>query len=411
MKRHSRASGNPARSRRPKSSKSKSRNPTKVAGHRPSRGGAETEVARLKRELHEALEQQTATSEVLQVISSSPGDLAAGVCGHAGESRHASATPSLEISTAGMATPLHLVATHNTPPAFAEARRRCTSFVPIRIVPIGRMISNQNGGSRRRCCGRREPTLSNVIRRSLQPSNLAASGRFCCADAEGERTDRCVQPVPPRSSSLHRQADRTGHELRRPGRHRHRERAAAQRTAPAHDDLPSEQQTATSEVLQVISAALPAILSRCLRPCWRSRSHLRRQVWKHLPLGRRRSWISLPRTIRRLRSLKLRRRSPLQPDPDRSYRSHGCCQSGGSHRRSCGRTSVTLRSAIQYVVAAVELGGVRTGSAVPMLKENELIGAFIVITARKFVPSPTSRSSWCRTSPLRPSSPSRTRGC
>ena len=35
----------------------------------------------------------------------------------------------------------------------------------------------------------------------------------------------------------------------------------------------------------------------------------------------------------------------------------------------------------------------RTFLAVPMLKENELIGAF-VFTARKFGPSPTSRSSW-----------------
>jgi hypothetical protein len=75
MRRHSRASGQPARSRRRKSPKSKGGNAPRVASTQPSRGGAETEVGQLRRELHEAREQQTATSEVLSVISGSPVEL------------------------------------------------------------------------------------------------------------------------------------------------------------------------------------------------------------------------------------------------------------------------------------------------------------------------------------------------
>ena len=95
----------------------------------------ETEVARLTRERDEALEQQTATSEVLRVISSSPGELqpvfermlenAARVC---------DANSGVIYRWDGDA--LHLVAVHNIAPAYAEALGRS----PLRPTPGGFVI-------------------------------------------------------------------------------------------------------------------------------------------------------------------------------------------------------------------------------------------------------------------------------
>ena len=51
------------------------------------------------------------------------------------------------------------------------------------------------------------------------------------ADAQGERADRRDRHLPPGGAPVHRQADRAGAELRRPGRDRDREHAAAQRAA------------------------------------------------------------------------------------------------------------------------------------------------------------------------------------
>jgi class 3 adenylate cyclase len=74
-------------------------------------------------DLSEALEQQTAMSEVLQVISGSPSELQPVFATMLEKAvRICDATFGNVYRWDGDA--LHLVATHNTPPAFAEARRR-----------------------------------------------------------------------------------------------------------------------------------------------------------------------------------------------------------------------------------------------------------------------------------------------
>jgi GAF domain len=99
------------------------------------------DLSRRTIDLTEALEQQTATSEVLQVIGSSPGDLEPVFSSMLENAvRICDATFGNIYRWDGEAL-LH-VAGHNTPPAYAEARRRLPPR-PSPRNPFGRMIKTK----------------------------------------------------------------------------------------------------------------------------------------------------------------------------------------------------------------------------------------------------------------------------
>src|SRR5262249_35958622 len=93
-------------------------------------------------DLSEALEQQTATSEVLQVISSSPGELQPVF-----ETILANATRICEAKFGSMhlseGTPVRIAAMHNVPPSFVEERRRNPLIRPSPDTTLGRALATK----------------------------------------------------------------------------------------------------------------------------------------------------------------------------------------------------------------------------------------------------------------------------
>ena len=153
-----------------------------------------------------------------------------------------------------------------------------------------------------------------------------------------------------------------------------RTRELRQRTTDLTEAL--EQQTATSEVLQVISSSpgdlepvFATMLENAVRICDANFGNIYRWDGEALHLV---ATHNTPPAF-----AELRRRSPLSSRVRKSPQSHGHDQNGGS-RPDLAAERGYIEQRDPAIVAAVELGGIRTFLAVPMLKENELIGAFTV---------------------------------
>jgi signal transduction histidine kinase len=100
------------------------------------------ENTRLLNELRESLDRQTATSEVLSVISSSPGEL-----GAVFDAMLVNATRLCEakfgILLLWEGDAFRTVALHNAPPAFVEHRRREPVIHPAPVTALGRLVATK----------------------------------------------------------------------------------------------------------------------------------------------------------------------------------------------------------------------------------------------------------------------------
>ncbi len=371
MRRRSRAAGEPVPKRRRKTETAKRRVAPKAArGRRSSSAGEETEVARLTRELKEALEQQAATADVLRVISASPGDLKpvfAVILKHA--TRLCQANFGNMYLVEGDA--FRAVGMHNVPRAFVEARRRepvvsmSGSTILARVARTKRAV--QIADTRASPATRNNPDEHKFI---------TLTGARSVATVPMLKDDELIgvitvfrQEVRPFSDKqiallqnfaaqavIAIENTRLLNELR-------------QRTDDLSESL--QQQTATSEVLQVISRSpgelepvFNAMLENATRVCQANLEVMElyeKGAFRHVAAS------GAPSAY-----IELRQREPIiRPLPE-----HPLGQIAAT--RKVFHISDMATQPEPARGRLTDLAGARTLVALPMLKDDELVGAIAI---------------------------------
>ena len=322
------------------------------------------ENARLLTETREALEQQTATAEVLQVINSSPGDLAPVFDAMLGK-----ATTLCEAVYGHLWTydgqRFHPVAFHGEP-AFGEYIYQRGAVLAVPDSPFERILKGE------RCIH-----IPDVLK---DASYDASPGFREVINAGGIRTQLTValskDDVLLGLFVIYRQEVRPFSDKQIALLQNFAAQAViamenARLITETREAL--EQQTATAEVLQVINSSpgnlapvFDAMLDKAANLCAAEAGVLFTYEHEHFQVA---AWHGELTPLRDFLT-----REPLRPSPNTGLGSMA------RERRLIHIADVASRDSYKQgdplSVASVDLGGIRTFMAVPLVKEGSLLGAF-----------------------------------
>jgi two-component system, NtrC family, sensor kinase len=347
--------------------------PKAARNRRLSASSKNTEVARLTRERDDTVEQLSATSEVLRVISRSPGELEpvfTTILGNA-----------VRICRAKFGT-LYLcedngfraVAIHNAPPGFAEARAGVVHPPPD--SPFGcavrtKQVTQVADVTRSRAYIEGDPFVVSAVELGryrtvisvpmLKENELIGAINIYRQEVRpfADKQIELVQNFAAQAVIAIENA-RLLNELR-------------QRTADLSESL--QQQTATSEVLKVISSSpgelapvFGAILANAIQICGAKFGNLFLCEGDAYRIS---AYHNTPPAL-----IEFFRRAPIRPGPTLPI------SRAAKERRPVQSMDVTTEQFYvdgdSVATAGAKLGGTRTVLAVPMLKESELVGVIVI---------------------------------